>query len=109
MRKTILALILVLATASVSFADWSVTVTWDRSTDPNLDYEQCQLDGDVKAVIQETETTTCNFSVENLTNQEVKIVSFNKQGASSDYIAGKLFSVPQPASGGHITTTWVNP
>ena len=90
-----------------AFADWSVTATWTRSIGPSLDYEECQLDGAVQCTIQETDPTTCTFIVANLTGQEVKIRSFNTQGAYADYVIGTLLAVPAPATGGNLVIVYI--
>lgn len=94
-----------------AFADWSVTVSnWTPSAGPNLSYEEVQLDGAVQCTVNAGDSTTCNFVVPNLTNQEVSIVSFNDQGtASTPHVVGNLLSAPAPASGGVINITIVSP
>ena len=89
--------------AGIANADWSVTATWTRSVGPDLDYEECQLDGVVKCTVQETETTTCTFIVTDLSGQEVKIRSYNSQGGFADYVIGTLLAVPAPATNGSLT------
>jgi len=91
----------------VACADWSVTATWTRSVGPNLDYEECQLNSVVKGTTGNTEVTTCTFVVSDLTGQEVSIRSFNTQGGYVDYVIGKLFAVPAPATNGALTIVYV--
>ena len=107
-RKIALLLgIVLLVVPAACLADWSVTVTWTRSTGPNLDYEECQLDDVTQCTVQETDPTSCNFIVTDLTGQEVKIVSYNTQGAFAEYVVGTLLAVPAPAAGGNITIVYV--
>jgi len=112
-RRKRMKKVLVLAAAflfvfvGTACADWSVTATWLRSVGPNLDYEECQLDGVVEGTVQETEITTCTFIVNDLTGQEVKVRSYNTQGGYVDYVIGTLLSVPTPASNGSLTIVYV--
>ena len=105
MKKLLLAIFLVLFTATIASADWSVTVTWTRSPDTNLDYEEVLLDDVNQCTVQELESTTCNFVIPFLNGEEVKVRSTNSQGAFTDYVVGNLLSVPDPATGGIITIT----
>lgn len=91
----------------IACADWSVTATWTRSSGPNLDYEECQLDEAVQCTVQETEAPTCTFVVTDLIGQEVKIRSYNAQGAFVDYGIGALLAVPAPAANGSLTIVYV--
>jgi hypothetical protein len=93
----------------VASADWSVTVTWTRSIGPNLDYELTNLDGVTKCTVQETESTTCNFTVPALTGQSVVIRSVNSQGGFSETTPVVLSAIPAPASGVFINITYVSP
>lgn len=92
---------------TTGLADWSVTVSWQRSTGPNLDREEIYLADVLQCTIQETEPTTCNFVVLTLQNQEIRVRSYNTQGAYADYTVGNLFEVPSPAGGGVITITYM--
>lgn len=99
--------LVVLLLPALAFGDWSVTATWTRSVGPNLDYEECQLDGIVQCTIQEIDRTTCTFIVIDLVGQEIKIRSFNTQGAYADYVIGALLAVPAPATGGSLSIVFV--
>jgi hypothetical protein len=116
MKKFIIAFLLVIFTAPVAMADWSVTVSnWTPSAGPNLAYEEVRLDNVVInnpscQNIPPAGPHSCNFTVTDLTNQEISIVSFNNQGtASAPHIVGNLLSAPAPASGGVINITIVSP
>jgi len=106
MKKLFLAVVAFFFMCGMACADWSVTATWTRSAGPNLDYEECQLDGAVQCTVQETEPTTCTFVVEDLTGQEVSIRSYNTQGAFVDYVIGTLLAIPVPAAGGNLTIVY---
>lgn len=103
----LLGTLLVFSMIGMAQADWSVTATWTRSVGPSLDYEECQLDGTTQCIVQETEATTCTFLVANLVGQEVKIRSYNLQGAYADYVIGALLETPIPATGGSLTIVYV--
>jgi len=103
MKKLVFFTLMALLVPVLACADWSVTATWTRSVGPNLDYEECQLDGAVQCTVQETETTTCTFIVTELAGQEVTIRSYNTQGSYADYVIGTLLEVPAPATGGSLT------
>ena len=107
MKKLLFGMIAFFLMCGMVYADWSVTATWTRSPGPNLDYEECQLDGAVKGTVQETEATTCTFVVNDLTGQEVKVRSYNIQGGFVDYVIGTLLAVPAPASNGSLTIVYV--
>ena len=109
MKKLVLAILLLMAMASVALADWSVTVTWTRSVGPNLDYEATLLDGAAQCTVQETEPTTCQFVVPALTDQAVVIRSTNSQGAYSDTSPVALSAVPTPATGVVVNVTYYQP
>ena len=107
--KKIICLLLLFGLPMLTFADWQVTVTWTRSVGPNLDYEEVFMNAESKCRIEETDTTSCSWAVENLSNQEIKIKSTNTQGAWIEYNVGQLFEVPTPASGGTISVIYVAP
>lgn len=108
MKKVlVLTMIFLFGVVGIASADWSVTATWTRSTGPNLNYEECQLDSAVQCTVQEIEPTTCTFVVTDLTGQEVKIRSYNTQGAFIDYVIGTLSPVPVPASNGTLIIVFV--
>jgi len=107
MKKLLMIVLALMFLPTLACADWSVTATWTRSIGPNLDFEECQLDGVTKCTVQETDPTTCTFTVTDLIGQEVKIVSYNVQGASVEYVIGTLLDVPAPASGGSLTVVYV--
>lgn len=94
---------------SSSSADWSVTVSWTRSVGPDLDYEECQLDAVVQCTAQETDPTTCNFQVADLTGQLVTIRSFNSQGSYADTTPIALQPVPSAAIGVAVTVVFIQP
>ena len=110
MKKLFLAVLMVLVFAGIAFADWSVTVTWTPSVGPNLANEKVLLDGAEKCSVDAGQPANCNFTVTDLTGQEVSIVSYNAQGGSSvPYAVGSLVEMPNPApaAGGVITITIV--
>jgi hypothetical protein len=98
-----------LLTGSTAFADWSVTVTWTRSTGPNLASEMVLLDTATKCTITATAPTTCQFNVPTLTGQAVKIRSFNSQGAFAETAPIVLTAAPAPATGVMVNVTYVQP
>lgn len=90
-------------------ADWSVTVSWNRSAGPGLDYEQALLDGAVKCTVASTEATSCNFVVPALASQSVVVRSYNAQGAYSETTPVVLSAVPVPATGVMVNITYLSP
>jgi len=108
--KKILVVFLVIMFFAVApvFADWSVTATWTRSAGPNLDYEELVHIGDVKCTVQESETTSCNFSIETL-GGEVLVRSYNTQGAFVETAPVLISELPAPATGVMINVTYVSP
>jgi hypothetical protein len=99
-------LTLILLFASIACADWSITVTWTPSAGPNLASEKVLLDGAEKCSVAVGNPATCSFTVTDLANQEVSIVSYNDQNtASAPYVVGSLLTAPAPASGGVILIT----
>lgn len=109
MKKLFISVVLVsmFLFAGTALADWSVTTTWTRSPDSNLNYEEVLLDGVMQGcTIDLTDPTTCTFVVEYLNGQVVTVRSYNTQGVYSDYEVGTLFAVPTPASGGSITIVY---
>ena len=110
MKKIVIIVALILfAGQSICFGEWDVTLTWDRSTGPNLDYEEVRMDGKVIKTVQETEPTEHKFKMDNLSNQKIEIVSFNAQGAENGYVLGTLIPAPAPASRGNILIKWTSP
>ncbi len=103
---TILALALM---PLVACADWSITVTWTRSTGPNLASEAVMLDATSKCTITATAPTTCQFNVTNLTGQAVKVRSFNAQGAFAETAPVMLSAAPAPATGVMVNITYIAP
>jgi hypothetical protein len=93
----------------VARADWSVTVTWTRSTGPNLASEAVLLDAATKCTITATAPTTCQFNVTSLTGQAVKVRSFNSQGAFAETAPVVLSTAPAPATGVMINVTYIQP
>lgn len=95
--------------AAPALADWTVTVSnWTKSAGPELAYEEVQLNGQVQCTVAVGDPASCNFTVEELKNQEVKIVSVNTQKtANQGYMVGTLIPMSAPASGGQITINWV--
>ena len=89
--------------ASPVFANsWSITVTWNRSVGPSLDYEEVLYDGAVKGTVQETDPTTLNFVIPELAG-EVWIRSYNVQGAFAD--TDHVLIQPEPAAATGIIVT----
>lgn len=107
MRNILMGVIAFFFMCGNVLADWSVTATWTRSIGPNLEYEECQLNNVVQCTVQKTEETTCTFIVTDLSGQEVKIRSYNTQGAFVDYVIGTLLAIPSPASNGSLTIVYV--
>jgi hypothetical protein len=107
MRK-LLIVIAILLFAVPSFADWSVTVTWTRSTGPNLDYEKVLYSGVEKCTVQETAPTTCNFVTAAL-GGPVVIRSTNSQGAFSETAPVIVAAQPVPATGVTVQVIYVAP
>jgi hypothetical protein len=95
--------------AAPALADWTVTVSnWTKSAGPELAYEEVQLNGQVKCTVAANDPANCNFTVDNLSNQEVRIVSYNTQGTGNPgYIVGALVPMCAPASGGQLNIIWV--
>jgi hypothetical protein len=114
MKKTIEFVLIIfagLAFSSVAFADWAVTVTWEKGG-PNLLEEDCVKAGVVMKTIAAADPAVCNFVVteaEGLTNQVIQIVSRNIQGTEAGFDAGVLFPAPNPGKNSHISTSWFNP
>jgi hypothetical protein len=107
MRK-LLIVIAVLLFAVPSFADWSVTVTWTRSTGPNLASEKVLYSGVEKCSVLPAAPTTCNFVTPTL-GGSVVVRSLNTQGAFSDTAPIILADQPAPASGVTVNVTYVAP
>ena len=110
MKKLFLICIFVFCTlgiTGIANADWSVTAAWTKSPDANLSHEECLLDDSVKCTVQAGDPSTCTFVVSTLNGQQVKIRSYNSQGAYADYVIGNILSMPDPATGGVITITIV--
>jgi hypothetical protein len=108
MKKVLFIVLASLFLAAPVFADWSVTATWTRSAGPNLDYEELVHSGDVKCTVQESETTSCNFSLETL-GGEVLVRSYNTQGAFVETAPVLISELPAPATGVMINVTYVSP
>lgn len=104
-----LGLLCFLGVTNYAFADWSVGVSWTRSPGPNLDYEECMLDGVSQCLVQETDPTTCAFQVTDLTGQEVTIRSYNDQGAYAETSPIALQAIPSAATGVAVTVTFIQP
>jgi len=104
MKRIILSILLVVFTAGIAFADWSVTVNWTPS--PDAASEKLLMDGAEQTCPQ---AGTCAFSVPDLSNQAIVIRSSNTQGGYVDYAAGNLIeaTLPTPASGAVIIITIV--
>jgi hypothetical protein len=106
MKKIILVVLAIFLNAGVAFADWNITVTWTPSAGPNLASEKLLLDGAEQCTVNAGDPATCSFTVVDLANQEVSVVSYNDQNtASAPYVVGSLLTAPAPASGGVILIT----
>jgi len=108
MKKKWLVLVLTLSVIpTVCFADWTVTVNWTASKDPNLKNEVVNVGGDPKCTVAKGETASCTFVLNTvIAALPVLILSVNTQGAYSEYEAGEIFPIPAPASGGVIVVTF---
>jgi hypothetical protein len=106
-KKIIIVILSLLIFCGNAFAaGWSITVTWTPSPGPNLSNEKVLLDGAEKCDVAVGNLATCSFTVTDLTNQEVSIVSYNDQNtASAPYVVGSLLIAPAPATGGVILIT----
>lgn len=110
MKKLFIFLPLIMLLSVVpARADWSVTVTWIRSTGPNLASEAVLLDDVSKCSITPSAPTTCQFNVANLTGQSVKVRSTNVQGSFADTAPIVLSAAPAPATGVMINVTYIQP
>ena len=105
MKKLILVLAMVLM-ASMAWADYSVTVTWTHSVGPNLKNEKIFLDTVEQCDVLAASPATCNFTVTDLTNQEVTAIAYNTQDTPSGiYVMGNLLTMPAQPSGALFTIT----
>ena len=108
MKKLFLALAILAMAAGMAYADYSVTVTYDHSTGPNLQNEKIYLDGVEQCDILAASPATCTFIVTDLAGQEVSGQAFNIQSTGSVvYVFGNLLSIPAPPSGGIFTITQI--
>lgn len=106
--KRIFLIILLLSLALPACADWSITVTWTRSTGPNLASEQVFYNSESKCTVAPTAPTTCNFVSPTL-GGSVVIRSTNVQGAYSETAPIVVADTPAPASGVTVNVTYVAP
>ena len=106
--KRLIIILAILMFAVPALADWSVTVTWTRSTGPNLASEKVLYSGVEKCSVAPAAPTTCNFVTPTL-GGSVVVRSLNTQGAFSDTAPIVVSEQPVPASGVTINVTYVAP
>jgi type 1 fimbria pilin len=111
MKNLIMAISMLLLSATAAQADWNVSVTWTRSIGPNLANEEVRVDSTVKCNVLPAAPTTCSFVMPTLTGQQLVIRSYNSQGAYSETtpIALSSLPLPAPATGVVVNITYVAP
>jgi len=106
--KKLIIILAILIFAAPAFADWSVTVTWTRSTGPNLASESVLYSGVEKCSIGAMAPTTCNFVTPTL-GGSVVVRSVNTQGAFSETVPVVVAEQPVPATGVTVQVIYVAP
>jgi hypothetical protein len=108
MKKTFMAVLMVLFVSSFAWADWEVTVSgWTMSIGPDLAYEEVRMDGVAKCTnILPADSKACVFIITAKTNQEITIRSFDSATSYADNTIGNIGTGPNPSTGGTITVIW---
>ena len=95
---------------NASLNKWDVKVfDWTMSPGPALDYEQVHKNGVLVSEcgnIKPEDPKDCTFQIDLKGNEEIKIVSFDKDGNRAENIIARTGLGPNPASGGSVTVIW---